>query len=274
MKKLWVAILAVPLLSGCGIKDMADEARDNLRKTSNAVHLQVLTVALQQMLAPNNTESLTPPVRMFPYADGFTKEATPMEALEAYHTFLVDVKMGGQTTKSEPTPQDLRIPSRRISLAAAGVISAFTPHDKLESILDAQVNSAGRFEDTAYVYLMTRYTYIRDFFFVSVVDKSERVNIDSVRKAVEYFKELKYIAQLSYVDRVKLHVPEFVPVETKDAAGVVRYTYEDLDLAVDPLEYKRLARKAIRRFEGDEKLKDILHTTAEGLSLLRVFQED
>jgi hypothetical protein len=274
MKKLASVVLALGLLSGCGLKDMADEARDNLRKTGNAVHLQVLTVALQEMLTPVNTESLTPPVRMFPYGDTFSKEATPSEIIEVYHTFLVDVKMGGQTIKSNPTAKDMRLEGRKISLAAGGVISSFIPHDKLETIINEQINRGGRYEDTAYVILLTRYTYLRDFFLASVVEKSERVNMDSVRKAAEYFREIKYIAQLPYVDRIKLHVPQFIPVinDTNPDASTTT-AFEDLDITVSATEYKLLARKAIRRFERDEVLKDQLHNTIEGQNLLRVFQE-
>ena len=157
-------------------------------KTGNAVHLQVLTVALQEMVAPVNTESLTPPVRMFPAGETFSNEASAREATEVFHTFLVDVKLGGMTTKANPTPRDVRLEGRKVSLAAAGVISAFLPHQKFAEILDNQVGR-GRYEDTAYVIALTRYTYLRDFFFASVVERSERVNMDSVRKAVEYFSE-------------------------------------------------------------------------------------
>ncbi|NBX68514.1 MAG: hypothetical protein EBR01_06090 [Proteobacteria bacterium] len=275
MKKLLLTVLSLSVLSGCGIKEMADEARDNLRKTGNAVHLQVLTVALQQMLDPVNTDSLTPPVRMFPYGDTFSKEASSSEITEVYHTFLVDVKLGGQTGKSNPTAKDMRLQGRKVSLAAGGVISAFIPHEKLEEIIREQISRGGRYEDTAYVILLTRYTYLRDFFFASVVEKSERVNMDSVRKAAEYFKEIKYIAQLSFVDRIKLHVPQFIPVINDTNPDPDTTTqFEDLDITVSPTEYKLLARKAIRRFERDEVLKEQLYNTEEGQRLLAIFQAE
>lgn len=272
MKRLFVLSLAMGLLSSCGLKEMADEARDNLRKTGNAVHLQVLTVALQEMLSPVNTESLTPPVRMFPYGDTFSKEASADEATEVYHTFLVDVKLGGMTNKANPTPKDVRLDGRKVSLAAAGVISSFLPHEKFVEILDSQVGR-GRYEDTAYVIAVTRYTYLRDFFFASVVEKSERVNMDSVRKAASYFREMKYIAQLPYVDRLRLYIPQFVVVPSVDGSNDGQDTLEDLDITINPEEYKLLARKAIRRFERDEDLKNQLHNTQEGLALLKIFQD-
>ncbi|NBX83929.1 hypothetical protein EBQ90_12740 [bacterium] len=243
MRRILVAILSVGMLSGCGLMDMASEARANLNKTGNAVHLQVLTVALQQMLAPVNTETLTPPVRMFPYGNTFSKEATAHEITETFHTFLVDVKQGGQTEKSNPTAEDMRLKSRKISLAAGGVIASFVPHEKLETIIEEQIYRGGRYEDTAYVLLLTRYTYLRDFFFVSVVDKSERVNLDSVRKAAEYFTEIKYIAQLPFVDRIKLHVPQFIQVVNETNPEAAENAFMDLDITVSPTEYKLLARK-------------------------------
>lgn len=276
MKSFVSAVVALALLSSCGITDMAKEARENLRKTGNAVHLQVLTVALQQMLAPANTENLTPPVRMFPYGKTFSQEANPMEITEVCHTFLVDVKHGGQTEKATPTADDLRLPGRKISLAATGVIASFIPDEKLEEIIQEQIVRGGRYEDTAYVILLTRYTYLRDFFLASIVDKSERVNLDSVRKAAGYFADIKYIAQLPFLDRIKLHVAQFVPVTNgptvEGEAPTMRF--EDLDVTASPTEYKALARKALRRFEKDEALKEQLYNTPEGRELLAVFQAE
>ena len=268
----FLALLSVMVLSSCGIKEMANEARENLRKTGNAVHLQVLTTSLQQMLSPVNTESLTPPVRMFPFGDTFGKEATPMEILEVYHTFLMDVKLGGSTNKSHPTSRDLRLAGRKISLAAAGVISSFTPQDKFESILNSQIELGGRYEDTVYIICLTRYTFLRDFFLSSIIEKSDRVNLDSVKKAAEYFSQLKYIANLSYIDRIVLHIPQFVVVEPAETELEPKEVLEDLDISINPQEYKLIARKAIRRFERDEKLRDLLHNTAAGQALLNVFQ--
>ncbi|NBV49960.1 hypothetical protein EBR03_01525 [bacterium] len=274
MRRILVATLSLGMLSGCGLMDMASEARANLNKTGNAVHLQVLTVALQQMLAPVNTETLTPPVRMFPYGNTFSKEATAHEITETFHTFLVDVKQGGQTEKSNPTAEDMRLKSRKISLAAGGVIASFVPHEKLETIIEEQIYRGGRYEDTAYVLLLTRYTYLRDFFFVSVVDKSERVNLDSVRKAAEYFTEIKYIAQLSFVDRIKLHVPQFIPVVNETNPEAAENAFMDLDITVSPTEYKLLARRALRRFEREPALKDQLYNTEEGQRLLAIFKAE
>lgn len=275
MKRFLISLSALSFLTSCGIKDLAEEARDNLIKTGNAVHLQVLTVALQEMLSPVNTENLTPPARMFPYGDTFSKEATSHEITEVFHTFLVDVKHGAPAEKAIPNSKDLRLEGRKISLAAGGVISAFIPHEKLVEIIDQQILRGGRYEDTAYVVLLTRYTYLRDFFFASIVEKSERVNMDSVRKTAEYFTEIKYIAQLPFVDRVKLHVPQFIPVTDETNPDPSTTTlFEDLDLAVSPTEYKFLGRKAIRRFERDETLKDQLYNTEEGQRLLSIFKAD
>ena len=139
-------------------------------------------------------------------------------------------------------------------------------------ILNAQVDK-GRYEDTAYVIAVTRYTYLRDFFFASVVEKSERVNMDSVRKAALYFREIKYIAQLPYADRLRLFVPQFVLVPSVDGSNNGQDTLEDLDITISPTEYKLLARKAIRRFERDEELKNELYNTSEGQALLKIFQD-
>ncbi|NDD04846.1 MAG: hypothetical protein EB078_08070, partial [Proteobacteria bacterium] len=82
-------------------------------------------------------------------------------------------------------------------------------------------------------------------------------------------------AQLPFVDRIKLHVPQFIPVinETNPDPSTTT-NFEDLDLSISPTEYKLLGRKAIRRFERDEALKAQLYNTEEGQKLLAVFKAE
>ena len=100
-------------------KELTEEVKKNLDKTADAIHLQTLTVALQGLLAPGNTENLTPPLRMMPYAEAFSREATPLELIKAAYVFLVDV------VSSPPDAKKARI----ISLVALSALGAFCPEE-------------------------------------------------------------------------------------------------------------------------------------------------
>jgi hypothetical protein len=297
----WVLISLV----GCGITKLAEETRDQvthtndqlntsndkqtqlleatrklqelttqlitgMQTTNNAVHLQVLTVSLQELLAPANTEVLVPPVRMFPYAETFAKEASPDEIIQIFHVFLADAILGGTSAKPNAEgkfdPNDIRLTSRRISLAAGSVIAAFIPEDKFKQILINQIDKGGRFADTTYVLANVRYDYLKQYFLGSILEKSETVNIGSVRTAVGYFNSMKLISRLAYADKIKLHVPSFV-TDPNNAQNLL-----DLDQKLDSsADFSGIGRKAIRRFNRDAALKAQLETTDEGKLLSSQF---
>src|SRR5258708_7459702 len=96
-------VAALSVMTGCGLSKVAEETRDQVKqsndtqkdlldqikkteaetervrkltqdlvagmnRTNQGVHLQILTQALQGLLSKDNTDLLTPPLRMMPFA--------------------------------------------------------------------------------------------------------------------------------------------------------------------------------------------------------------
>jgi hypothetical protein len=268
--------LAVPLLlSACGpIRDMQElvkttrEMNGNTKdltkgmdKTNDSTHDFALMVALGQLTEAVNTETLTPPARMLPYAKGFTKLATAHEIIQAFHTFWTDVQFGGATDKDNPTPDDVRLRSRRISMAAASGIAAFTPEDKFAEILATEVDGKKRFEESAYAFALCRYNFVRDFMFRSIVDNARDINLGALQDTATYFAQLKKIAALPYVAKMEFSVSSF---NSKVVKGKV--ILEDVVINLDPNELANLGRSANRRFQRE--LPNDVKASAEAQALL------
>jgi hypothetical protein len=241
------------------LRDLNDRLANGMDKTNAAIHLQVLTVALQQLLAPENTAVLTPPARMLPYAQVFSQEATTQELIEVFYTFFTDTIQGGTTTKPNPKADDLHIAGRQVSLTAASAIAAFASQDKMQTILHDQVDLGGRYQDTAYYFALCRYTFIRDYFFNTIVEDTATMNIGALAQSVQYFDQLKFVARLP-ADKLRFTVPSFVPNDDK---------FDNLTVVLDPKEVGKLSRKAVRRFHDD--LSSEVFNSAQAQQLLKHF---
>ncbi len=264
--KRFLILSSILALAACGpIRDMdkmvhtTDEMRDNTRelnegmkKTNEAVHRQVLVISLQQLMAPENTESLSSPARMLPYANSFAEEATPEELIKEFHTLWTDVIYGGETSKVPPTPEDVRLRSRQVSLRAASAIAAMTPADKFAEIVRNQILLKGEFEETAYAFALTRYDFTREYLFKSVVENRRDQNVQTLHAAVKYYRVMKKIASMGYADKMEFPIPVFKAQPEGDKLVVVD---DVLKLNTDDLAAK--GRSALRRFNR-ELSKDVL----------------
>src|SRR5262245_44312990 len=109
--RLWGTGL-VAILCGCGIQRVAQDTQSavqngnnlqsqlvelsgkllgNMEATKKGIHLQTLSTSLQGMLKPENTEILSPPSRMIPFAKTFGDEATTTELIEMLQAFFGEV---------------------------------------------------------------------------------------------------------------------------------------------------------------------------------------
>ena len=282
MKRIVMLATAVAL-SGCGIEQATKDTLAEVRKsngtqdsllgtsgrlegltgqlvtgmniTNNGVHAQTLEHALSGLIAPHNTEVLTPPARMMPFASSFTKEATASEIIQTFHAYLTDAKRGIPTLRAGEVQNadTLRIRSRNVSLTAAGLIAAFTPKEKFEEILNTQIIKNDRYLDTAYAFALCRYEVTRDWFFDAIVVNTETLNLGALRTAVSYYKSMKSVAILPYADKLTFKVPQFRP-QADPMTGAI--TYVTATFALDRAELLRKAEEAATRF-NDELPEDV-----------------
>lgn len=237
MKHLLSWTVAAALLSACGIREVAEDTRrevqksndlqneilTHIKKTSDAVHLQVMTVALQQMLAPENTANLDPPIRMMPYAETFAKEATAEELIKTCYVLLTDAQSGSGDRRT-----------RLASLVAMSAVAALAPAEKSAEILHVQVDEGGRYRDTAYAYTLARYVFTRDFLLTPIVEKTKYLTEGALKEVVTSFNTLKAIRDLPYQSRLVLEIVSL-----------------DVDESIPPSELKAIGEKAHRRFQAD-----------------------
>jgi hypothetical protein len=219
------------------------ELNRGMAKTNAAVHLQTLTIALQQLVSAETTESLEVPVRMFPYAETFAREASAHELLQTFHVFLKDATLG-YADGEKPNEKDLRIRGRMISLIGASLMATFAPEEKVEEILTDEIEKKGRFQDTAYAFALLRYEGTQNYLLGSVL-KTQTVNVETLKTAVEHYRIMKTIAEKPYVAELKLNVPKLIAV--RNDAGTAT-AFQDVDKALDPSDTLAKGRSAKRFF--------------------------
>jgi len=222
---------------------LTEQLRDLTTKMEQGVHLQILTVSLEQMFNPTNTAVLAPPTRMMPYAESFAKEATEDELIRIIHVLWQDAYSKPKYLKE----------SGQTSLVGLSTIAALTPEAKARNILHLQIEERGRFEDAAYVFALARYAFTRDYLFHSTIEGMKYLNKGALRDCTQHFSVMKYLSELPYADRFELNLPSL-----------------DIEEKLDPKELRLLARKAKRRFENGLDQQTL--GTVEVQELLKTFE--
>lgn len=222
------------------LTDLNEQINNGIIKTEEAIRLQMVGVALEQMFKPSNIEQLEPPTRMMPYAKIIAREATNFEITELSHLLISDAKYGSGPWKS-----------RGASLVAAACIAGFASMTKIKEIIAEQIDQGGVYEESTYGLIMGRYMFIRDALFKPIIEKSAILNKSILMQSVSYFLSLKHIAGLEYTDQLALWIPPLVKEQ------------------LDPNEVNDLGRQARSLFE--QELDDATLSEPEVQQLLDVF---
>jgi len=230
-------------------KDMRDQTTNlnkGMNKTNDAVHRQILVIALKELTSPENTESLHTPARMLPFANTFAEEATPEELIKEFHTLWTDVQYGGETTNSPATAEDVRLKGRNVAYRAASALAAMTTDEKFAEIVRTNIMLQSRFEETAYAFALCRYEFTSEYLFKPVVEKTKKLNLDALRKAVGYYRSMKQIASSTYTAQMSFDVALFKE-EVQDGKKVV----VDAKIEFNDGERGAKAKSAARRFKRE-----------------------
>ncbi len=223
--------------------ELTEKMKKILEKTEDAIHLQTLSVAWQQIISLENKGCLNPPTRMMPFADAFAREASEDELIKVAQLLLQDSM--NSTSAGE---------IRMISVVGMSAIAGFTSLEKTKGILRTHVDQKGKFQWTAYVFATVRFDFIRDYLFNPLVENSKFLTIGSLLEAVAQFNNLRHIAGLPYVNSLELIIPSL-----------------EIDTRVVPTSIKTLGRKAKRRFL--EKMDPADLQNAEVKELLKTFDQ-
>lgn len=206
------------------LAELTKKLLEHTTVTTDGIHLQTLSSSLAGLLDPKNTEVLSPPNRMMPFARTFGKEATPKELVETMH--LLHTAAIFSPSGSEAV--------RTVSLVAAGALAGLAPEEKMEDVIFDQIVSEGRYVDAARRASVSRYYFIRDYLFNNIVEQGEVMNIGTLQWAVDYYEQMKSVVQSPYVDSFIFQIPDL-----------------GLDASIDASDLDTNARKAVRRFEDD-----------------------
>lgn len=244
MKTILFGLVSLALLGGCGIQTATEDTRD-LVKASNSIQEDILRgiehtleatnelkslTALQNMMAPENTVFLDPPVQMMTYAEIFVEKTSESNLTKALYVFLSTAMM----QVPNPTPEQQR--QQAVAFAAFRAVSGLMPDAKVQTILNNEIIRGGRYRDTAVMMVAARYVFIRDVLLIALLDKSQKLTVGSLQEAAKRFKSLKALADLPFAPKAPLEVPAVY----KDKLGVD---------GIDKL--KLLGEKALDAFKED-----------------------
>lgn len=223
----WLALT----LAGCGIQKAAEDTLDAVRISNetqkqllHGIHLQTLSISLEKMLSPENTEVLHPPLRMMPFAATFAAEATSRELIETIHTLWMEARLA--------PPEQEKV--RRVSVVAMSALSAFASRDAVRSLFRSEIEEGGLYEETACALGAARWGFIRDYLLGSILENAKVLNLGTLRRAADLFESLKELALGGHAERLRLEIASL---------GV--------DIAVEPGALRALGRRAKRRFVAE-----------------------
>jgi len=240
------------------VRGLTADLVKGMSKTNDGVELQTLTLALQGLTAPANTQVLTPPASMLPYAKKFGEHASSEELLQVVYTFLSNAKYGIED-------KDANSRARLVALRAASAVAAFASDAQVGEILKRQIDAGGEYVNAAYEFGAVRFDFIKGFLIDPLIssEKTPTVNPAILKKASEYFQSLKTLAVLPYASKMIVTVPALIAGDT--AGEFVDYT-----VAVNADDLQALANKAKRRFNDGLSATD--KSRADVQTWLKVFE--
>jgi hypothetical protein len=215
---LLLPLASIAFLSGCGVMNATesvpakmDTMNGEVKKTNSAVHKQTLAVALAEMMKEENTRTLNPfPIGMLPAGSIFATTATPREIIDLSYSFLKDIDASSpdenDKVNGEWTPETVKSVDhdKMAKLWAIMVIMGLAPQSTVQSIVNTEINGGGLREETAYKALMLRYAFTKDILLEQSLFATGLINPGKMNEAVKYAKNLSFISDLPYADKISI----------------------------------------------------------------------
>lgn len=217
----------VSFLAGCGAQDAINATKkmpekmdgtyaqivktnQEMGKTTDAIHKQILLLSLQDMLRPENSKYLLPPMGMLAGGETFAKEATAEELVKLAYVWIQEVVKAQPEdleTLGEKGLADL-LHEKMVKLTALQVIAGLAPQATIESMVKDQILEGGRYEATTYSVLMSRALFIKSFLLdESLMSGSEKLdNLGKLEEATERTAQLDYLARLQFANKISLEI--------------------------------------------------------------------
>lgn len=208
---LLVLLLA---FSGCGISSTMDSVKrgmgnmekvsDSLGKTSEALRAQTLSIALTEMMKPENLYFINlnsvSPSAIIPAAKIFAEKATADEIVGLAFLWITDINNGAvdAITEEQKQASDLFKLRRLVVLQA---IAGMMPEDKTVEVLQTL---RGEYPIAGYAMLALRHNFISSFILELGILTKPSLNKREYEAGVKAVRSLAFLEELPFKDKCVL----------------------------------------------------------------------
>ncbi len=258
---LIMAPLIALALTACELPDVAglnsmpkrtQDMSDKMDKTNDAIHKQTLVAALEQIDKADNQRFTYPiPTGVMAAAKVFGEEVHADELIEFTYLRLKELEevqpaygmdadgYAIDLTAEQKDGMRLQLKARLSGLQA---IVSFAQDEKIEAIIQTEINGHGRYEETAYKLLALRANFIRDILLkLSLnlgVEGETLSNSGMMKEAVKYLVKLDKISKLEFADQIKIDLkndgnPDLIKFTEKQDLEGRQMTAELWQIALD-----------------------------------------
>jgi hypothetical protein len=256
MKKV-LCIAAVSLsLTACGLLDMPDKMDktnknmdtmiENTNHTNKQIDKQAKLIPFESMLKAENSENLSPiPTRLMPFGKELALALSADDMLELTYLWLKEVDEVFPAHKLDDKGDEIPYTADEVAkinhdktarVIGLQIIAGFLPQEVITEMIQNQVYTGGRYEDTVYAILMLRTQFIRDVLLDASLLSGPLNNPGKVATAIEYNKNIDFIAKLPFAAKIILKTKGFIPTEDSPV--------ETLDPAIALKNWQRIQRSA------------------------------
>lgn len=254
---LCIAVLGL-FFAGCGMIDMPNKMDktnanmekmiDNMNHTNDGIDQQKQLIPFENMLKPENTANLSPiPTRMMPYGKKLAEAIPAQDFVELAYLWLKEVDEVFPAKKLDANGDEIPYTAEETAqinhdktavILALQIVSGFLPQERIQEMIDSQVYGSGRYENTVYTILMLRVQFNRDILLDASLLAKPLDNAGKVAQAVEYNKNIDFIAKLPFAAKIGLKTTGFLPTEDSPV--------EALDTGIALKNWQRIQRSAER----------------------------
>jgi hypothetical protein len=227
---------------GSTTKDLNAKTGDmglELKKTSKAIHSQILLLSLQGLLDSKNWDVLEPaPLKMMPFGKTFAEEATAQEMIEFTYATMLEIKETKQE-KGKDLLTDANVDfsaneaaeivkEKKAKHMMLKIIAGFTQDEKVKEMISVHIrgnNSDGsrRFQETALAFLAMRAQFLNEILIEASILRKPLSNIGLVEEAIKYTTKLDWISKLNFADKIECNLKTSVSyVDSSNQPQTVR----------------------------------------------------
>lgn len=219
MKIQALLIVSMLVLSACGAQQAIKSANvipDKLdRMDQRLVNTECTLkkgISFEALLKDEFGRDLMPaPFDLMPFARSFAQCSSPEELAEVVYLWM---KKLNEVTLELPNPTVAEIDAfnhRKLHVySALEAVAGFIPQDKVETIIRTQLYESGRYQDSVLELLMLRAQFLRDVLLENGLFSKGLTDVGKVEKAVEYAKNLEYMARLPFAREISVAATGFI----------------------------------------------------------------